>query len=538
MKVNRRRMMALSAAAAAATSTARPGRSALAKEATIPAAAPKYRRYEVHSPEGQAQLASYARAIERMVALPPEHPHNWFRYSFIHFMDCPHGNWWFYIWHRGYIGYFEQIIRRYSDDPKFTLPYWDWTVSPRIPDSMFKGVLTPVDGAYLPYTKDLDTFTKFIQPPLKSYYNSLDKAQRAQLNDRGYSTFDLLWNDVTGYDPKTGKVIPGNMGFATTAMARYLSPSNPNLDADTTNACSPDVVTVGLSPIAFYNKVAAASFTSSMTANHSVMPINAQFSVIEGQPHNLVHNCIGGVRPNYNGPYGFMTNFLSPADPVFFLHHANCDRLWDVWTRKQQSIGKPILPTDAAQRKAFLEEPFRFFVDAAGNYLINAKAADYFSTASFDYDYAPGFGSTPNAMVNRVAALPKLAAGKVRDGIGQVALGAAQSDNLVAQITVTRRPGPDAPRQYTILVNAPEGVTSAEPGSPYYGGTIGFFGPSMSGMPHDATFAVPLHQAPVRKMMATKAGANASTQVQLKLVPSDGTAAPPLPIKALSIQAL
>lgn len=538
MKVNRRRMMALSAAAAAASSTV-PSLSARAKDAAAPAKAPKYRRYDVNSTEGQAQLASYARAIEKMLALPPTHPHNWFRQSFIHFMDCPHGNWWFYIWHRGYIGYFEQIIRRYSGDANFTLPYWDWTVSPRIPESMFKGVLTPVDNAYLPYTRDLETFTKFIQPTLKTYYSALTKEQRAQEADRGYSTFDLLWNDVTGYDPKTGKVIPGNMGFATTAMARYLTAANPNLDPTTANACSPDVVTVGLAPVAFYNPVAAASFTSSKTANHSVMPVNAQFSVLEGQPHNLVHNCIGGVRSGYNGPYGYMTNFLSPGDPIFFLHHANCDRLWDVWTRKQLAAGKPILPTDPAQRKAFLEEPFRFFVDVQGNYIVNAKAGDYFSTDSFDYDYAPGFGSDLAAPSARLAALPKLSAGKVRNGVGTVALAAAQSDNQVAQITVTRRPGADSPRQYTILVNAPEGVTTAEPGSPYYGGTIGFFGPSMSGMPHDSTFTVPLHQAPLRKLAASaKAGANAAPQqLQLRLVPGDGVGAA-LPIKALSLQAM
>ena len=56
-------------------------------------------------------LASYAKGVEAMLKLPADHPQNWFRNAFVHLMDCPHGNWWFYVWHRGYVGYFEHGIR-------------------------------------------------------------------------------------------------------------------------------------------------------------------------------------------------------------------------------------------------------------------------------------------------------------------------------------------------------------------------------------------------------------------------------------------
>lgn len=56
-------------------------------------------------------LASYAKGVEAMLKLPADHPQNWFRNAFIHLMDCPHGNWWFYVWHRGYLGYFERTIQ-------------------------------------------------------------------------------------------------------------------------------------------------------------------------------------------------------------------------------------------------------------------------------------------------------------------------------------------------------------------------------------------------------------------------------------------
>ena len=45
-------------------------------------------------------------------------------------------------------------------------------------------------------------------------------------------------------------------------------------------------------------------------------------STIEPRPHNNVHNLIGGA----------MSSILtSPRDPLFWVHHANIDRLWVAW---------------------------------------------------------------------------------------------------------------------------------------------------------------------------------------------------------------
>ena len=91
-------------------------------------------------------------------------------------------------------------------------------------------------------------------------------------------------------------------------------------------------------------------------------------------PHNQVHNCIGGVGPLDPGPYGNMTNFLSPVDPIFFLHHSNMDRLWDVWTRKQKALNLPYLPPQP-DLKTLSDEPFLFFVDGQGKYVTTARRA-------------------------------------------------------------------------------------------------------------------------------------------------------------------
>ena len=52
---------------------------------------------------------------------------------------------------------------------------------------------------------------------------------------------------------------------------------------------------------------------------------------IESHPHDVIHGTIGGRDPQTRLP-GLMS--VPPAaalDPIFWLHHANIDRLWQVW---------------------------------------------------------------------------------------------------------------------------------------------------------------------------------------------------------------
>src|SRR4030095_16246895 len=171
-----------------------------------------------------------------------------------------------------------------------------------------------------------------------------------------------------------GTGISGNMAYAITCGSRYLSRDNPKFDKATAHNVSEFVVYSGLLARRFYNPVGSLSFTSSKTASHNAPP--GTFSTLEGMPHNQVHNYIGGVGPLDPGPYGNMTNFLSPVDPIFFLHHANMDRLWDVWTRKQKALNLPYLPPQP-DLTTLSDEPFLFFVNDQGKYITNRKAVDY-----------------------------------------------------------------------------------------------------------------------------------------------------------------
>ncbi len=58
---------------------------------------------------------------------------------------------------------------------------------------------------------------------------------------------------------------------------------------------------------------------------------NAFETSFENMPHNPVHNIIGNV----------MADMQSPVDPIFWVHHANVDRLWSAW---QQAGGGRTTP--------------------------------------------------------------------------------------------------------------------------------------------------------------------------------------------------
>ncbi|MEI7037380.1 tyrosinase family protein [Fulvimonas yonginensis] len=46
--------------------------------------------------------------------------------------------------------------------------------------------------------------------------------------------------------------------------------------------------------------------------------------IVEARPHNRVHNLIGGAMSSI---------LISPKDPLFWVHHANIDRLWVAWLK-------------------------------------------------------------------------------------------------------------------------------------------------------------------------------------------------------------
>jgi tyrosinase len=52
---------------------------------------------------------------------------------------------------------------------------------------------------------------------------------------------------------------------------------------------------------------------------------------LEDNPHNLVHVYVGGTSPDGQTPGLMSVPALAGLDPIFYLHHANIDRMWAAW---------------------------------------------------------------------------------------------------------------------------------------------------------------------------------------------------------------
>lgn len=61
--------------------------------------------------------------------------------------------------------------------------------------------------------------------------------------------------------------------------------------------------------------------------------------LLEAQPHDMVHVLVGGSRNRLPGLMSYPPT--AGLDPIFWLHHANIDRLWQVWLQGPVSRGNP-----------------------------------------------------------------------------------------------------------------------------------------------------------------------------------------------------
>jgi tyrosinase len=243
---------------------------------------------------------------------------------------------------------------------------------------------------------------------------------------------------------------------------------------------------------------------------------------------------------------------LSPVDPLFFLHHANIDRIWDVWTRKQLARGYPILPQGypaqpgapvppGSDFAAWAGEPFLFFVDAKGQPATKTSAGDYATIGDFNYEYQPGSGeqvvpapamaaAAPAQRVQRFnAQITAPGTGATRSAGGSVTLppGLLQggtgpgAPRLVAQVTVALPPVSHA-REFAVVVNPPAGAPGVGPSSPHFVASLAMFGHQIMRGP--VTFAIPLSDTVAtlraKKLLAPNAPLN------IRVVPQPAAMAP------------
>ena len=96
-------------------------------------------------------------------------------------------------------------------------------------------------------------------------------------------------------------------------------------------------------------------------------------------PHGYVHLFVGNLAV---GPAKTDMGVLETAsrDPLFWAHHANIDRLWDVWVAR---YGTPAYPSN------FLSQNWTFWNQGSPSHLIRITAADAANrSARMHYQYA------------------------------------------------------------------------------------------------------------------------------------------------------
>jgi tyrosinase len=217
-----------------------------------------------------------------------------------------------------------------------------------------------------------------------------------------------------------------------------------------------------------------------------------QTGLIEGQPHNNVHRTIGGI----------MGTALSSLDPIFWLHHAQVDRLWEKWLAGPGGHRNPDAP-------GWLGQKYEFF-DPDGNEVAQTPG-EVLSTAALGYRYEdqPAPVALPlTAIVPELADATLLrlsgvvgsgdnpqelgASGPLRLGDGatteSIRLDADKSAGLerlavpetgprsVALVMEDIEPKDPATPSYEVYVNVPEKIESGHHDSRHFVGFLEFFG--------------------------------------------------------------
>jgi tyrosinase len=141
----------------------------------------------------------------------------------------------------------------------------------------------------------------------------------------------------------------------------YVAARNPGINSG-----------LGLSPAITSPAAALACTTFTGTSEFgsgiaSPAQFNSQTGQLEQTPHNVVHSAIGGLMGDI---------LMAAQDPIFWLHHANIDRIWWLWEHRHRE------PSDVSWRN----QSFSFF-EVSGAQASRTCAGVIDTVAQLDYTY-------------------------------------------------------------------------------------------------------------------------------------------------------
>jgi N-acetylneuraminic acid mutarotase len=243
-----------------------------------------YIRYNVNSPQGQVMLAKYARAIEIMQELPDYDQHSW---KF----------WWYTHWVKGYPAALWDLSMKKKAEVIASLPAEYRADAEAVWDGCQAHATNPSDPEQYQQW--------FFLPWHRLMLMQFEGVIREVLHDEDFTL--PYWNPVTGNPDDL--VVPavfrvpgstlynGTRWFWVNGGERIDKPFKDWLNLDALNE-------------KFY-----------IDAPNGNLGFNPRF---DQNPHFFTHVALGGDMADFSTVGG---------DPLFYLHHANLDRIWESWNR-------------------------------------------------------------------------------------------------------------------------------------------------------------------------------------------------------------
>ena len=219
--------------------------------------------------------------------------------------DQVHWSWFFLPWHRAYLWFLERQLANVittilgQDGSKFALPYWDWITHKEIPNTAQR--------------------TLKAQP---SPFFGYDLSQEDMVNADALSFDNLALYD--GYRKPT-------------VQQPTMDPANEKAQ-DSKEHIEQLVNYTSPASVGFMLMLEFEDFAGKAVPPASPIPTPDGMGILEHYPHNYGHDWIG-TRYGKNRDMGTLR--YAALDPMFFMHHANIDRVWSLYRRDQPDPDKP-----------------------------------------------------------------------------------------------------------------------------------------------------------------------------------------------------
>lgn len=280
----------------------------------------------------------------------------------------------FLPWHRVYLRVFEEALRDVSGKD-ISVPYWDWTddasTNAVFADDFMGGSGDPANRYAVmtgPFRKGEWTIEFSDADDVDSIFVDIN----TDPNPVPYLTRAI------GANPMWKTVLPSAQDVATTLSVGTYDAAPWDASADSSKSFRNSLE-------GFRGK--SGNFCDPETNN---MDAKGNGSGLRSKMHNIVHVYVGGFfSPNPGDTTvihaGSMTQNTSPNDPVFWIHHANIDRIWTAWMKRHGRTFAPVTGAHPGNNLNDVMEPWSFRKDGKNT---PASVLDE-SVMGFEYDALP-----------------------------------------------------------------------------------------------------------------------------------------------------